>query len=70
MSKTLELVFRTSAGKETTISVPDPKDDLTLVQAQAVMKDIIDKNIFSVKGNALAEKVEARIRNRETVALV
>ncbi|WP_371362997.1 hypothetical protein SRRS_39970 [Sporomusa rhizae] len=70
MSKTLELVFRTSAGKETTISVPDPKDDLTLVQAQAVMKDIIDKNIFSVKGNALTEKVEARIRNRETVALV
>lgn len=70
MSKTLEMVFRTSAGKETTISVPDPKDDLTLVQAQAVMKDIIDKNIFSVKGNALTEKVEARIRNRETVALV
>lgn len=70
MSKTLELVFRTSAGKETNISIPDPKDDLTLMQAQAVMQDILDKNIFSVKGNALTEKVEARIRNRDTVALV
>lgn len=70
MSKTLELVFRTAVGKETNISVPDPKDDLTLVQAQAVMQDVIDKNIFSVKGSALTEKVEARIRSRETVALV
>lgn len=69
MAKTLEMVFRTSVGKETTISVPDPKDDLTLAQAQAVMSDIIAKNIFAVKGNALTERVEARIRTRETVAL-
>lgn len=70
MTKTLEMVFRTSAGNETIISVPDPKDDLTLAQAQAVMTDIIAKNIFVIKGSALAERVEARIRSRETVALV
>jgi hypothetical protein len=70
MTKTLELVFRTGAGKEVTISLPDPKDDLTLVQAQNVMQDIITKNIFVNKGSALAERVEARIRSRETVALV
>ncbi|WP_371372091.1 DUF2922 domain-containing protein [Sporomusa aerivorans] len=69
MTKTLELVFRTSAGNETVISVPEPKDDLTLAQAQVVMQDIIAKGIFAVKGNALAERVEARIRSRETVAL-
>lgn len=70
MAKTLELVFRTSAGKETTISLADPKDDLTLVQAQTVMQDMIAKNIFEIDGNTLTERVEARIRNLETVALV
>ncbi|WP_425058515.1 hypothetical protein SCACP_31720 [Sporomusa carbonis] len=70
MTKTLEMVFRTTAGNQVSISVPDPKGDLTLAQAQAVMQDIIDKNVFDIKGNALAEKVEARIRSRDTVALV
>lgn len=70
MTKTLEMVFRTSAGTETIISLPDPKDDLTLAQVQAVMQDIITRNIFTVKNSALTEKVEARIRSRETVALV
>lgn len=69
MTKTLELVFRTSAGKEAVISLPDPKDDLTLAQAQSVMQDMIAKNIFAIKGSELAERVEARIRSRETVAL-
>ena len=70
MTKTLQMVFLNSAGKETIISVADPKDDLTLAQVQAVMQDIIDKSIFVVKGNTLAGQVEARISNRETVALV
>jgi hypothetical protein len=69
MAKTLELVFRTGAGKETTINLPDPKDDLTLAQAQTVMDDIIAKNIFVIKGSALTERVEARVRSSETVAL-
>ena len=70
MTKTLQMVFLTSEGKETVISVSDPKDDLTLAQVQAVMQDIIDKNIFVVKGSTLAGQVEARISSRETVALV
>ncbi|SMC39691.1 DUF2922 domain-containing protein [Sporomusa malonica] len=70
MTKTLEMVFRTAAGNEVSLNLPDPKDDLTLTQAQAVMQDVIDKNIFVIKGSALAEKVEARVSSRETVALV
>ena len=70
MTKTLQMVFLTSAGNETVISVTDPKDGLTLAQVQAVMQDIIDKNIFVIKGSALAGQVEARISSRETVALV
>jgi hypothetical protein len=70
MTKTLEMVFRTSAGNEASISVAEPQDDLTLAQALAVMQDIVAKDIFVVKGAALAEPVEARILSRDTVVLV
>ncbi|QDR81975.1 DUF2922 domain-containing protein [Sporomusa termitida] len=70
MIKTLEMVFRTSAGKEVSLSVPDPKEGLTLAEAQVIMEDIAARNIFSIKGAALAAPVEARIRSRETVLLV
>lgn len=70
MIKTLEMVFRTSAGKEVSISLPDPKEGLTLAEAQAVMAEMITRNIFSIKGAALTAPVEARVRSRETVPLV
>ena len=70
MAKTLEMVFRTNAGNEVSVNLPDPKEDLTLAQAQTVMDDMIAKNIFVIKGSALAEKVEARVRSSDTVALV
>ena len=36
-TKTLELVFITESSKEVTVVVKDPKDGLTLAEAQAVM---------------------------------
>ncbi|BBB91683.1 MAG TPA: DUF2922 domain-containing protein [Methylomusa anaerophila] len=70
MAKTLELVFRNAAGKEVVLSLPDPKDGLTLAEARTVMNDIVSKNIFSVKGVDLVEDAEARVRTSDTVELV
>lgn len=70
MVKTLELVFRNQSGKETTISMADPKDGLTKAEAQLVMQDIIAKNIFTTKGGDLKEIVDARVRSRDAVSLV
>jgi hypothetical protein len=69
MVKTLELVFRNQSGQEVTISLADPKDSLTKTEAQAVMEDMIAKNIFTSKGGDLAEVVDARVRSRDTVSL-
>lgn len=69
MVKTLELVFRNASGQSVTISMADPKDELTLAEAQVVMQDIISKNIFTSKGGDLTEAVDARVRSRETVSL-
>lgn len=70
MTKTLELVFRTAAGSEVSVNIPDPKDDVTLAEAQNAMQNILDKNIFVVKGSAFIGIADARILSRETVALV
>ena len=69
MTKTLELVFRNATGKEVTISILDPRVDLTLAQAQVVMQDIITKNIFTSTGGDLALIVEARINSHEVTPL-
>ncbi len=66
MQRTLDMVFRNTAGKEVTISLPDPKDPLTLAEIQPVMDLIIAKNIFEIKGLTLAQVVEARIRTTDT----
>lgn len=69
MAKTLEMVFRSSANKEVTLTVAAPKDDLTLVGVKAVMQDIISKNIFSIKGAELVQFVDARITSKDTASL-
>ena len=69
MSKTLEMVFRNAGGKETTLSIADPKDELTLAEVTPVMNTIIEKNVFMTKKGVLTQAVEARIRSSETTKL-
>ena len=70
MTKTLEMVFRDSLGKENILRLVDPKDGLTQADAKAAMDLIVAKNIFSTKNGDLVEAVEARIRTLETAELV
>lgn len=69
MAKTLEMVFRSSAGKEVTLTVAAPKEDLTLTGVKTVMQDIISKNIFSIKGAELVQFVDARMTSKDTASL-
>jgi hypothetical protein len=69
MAKTLEMVFRNEGGKEVTLSVADPREDLTLAEVSTVMQDIIAKQIFESKTGDLAQIVEARISSKDTAVL-
>lgn len=69
MSKTLELVFQNASGKEVVLRLPEPKDGLTKAAADAVMQEIISRNIFTSKTGELAKSVEARIRSSDAVVL-
>ncbi|MEG6585012.1 DUF2922 domain-containing protein [Dendrosporobacter sp. 1207_IL3150] len=69
MTKTLEMVFRNAEGKEVTLSLADPKEDLTKAEVDTVMQQIVSRNIFITKAGELTQTVEARIRTRDAVAL-
>lgn len=50
----LNMGFITSDGKKKTLTVPDPKSDLTEEIIKPVMEDIITKNIFDYGGATLS----------------
>ncbi|ALV21489.1 MAG: DUF2922 domain-containing protein [Carnobacterium sp.] len=65
MAKTLELRFNTSLGKAKTMSVQDPILDLTSIDAQKAMDDIIALDLFENEGvNLYASVVGARYVER------
>lgn len=62
MEKTLELVFTKSDGAKKTLSIADPREDVTLADAKAAADKIIAANVLTSGGVALTELVEARIK--------
>ena len=61
MEKTLELIFTKSDGAKKTLSIADPREDVTLAEAQAAAK-IIEAGVLTSGGLGLSEFVEARIK--------
>ncbi len=69
MTKVLEMHFRNETGKEVTILVNNPKDDLTAAAVTAVMQNIITKNLFSTTSGNLAQIVSAQLRSTDVAEL-
>lgn len=65
-TQTLRMVFRTEGGSSFTLSLDNPKNNLTAQEIEAVMDLIIAKNIFTTPGGALAAKQDIRIIDRTT----
>ncbi|MGL6015554.1 MAG: DUF2922 domain-containing protein, partial [Selenomonadaceae bacterium] len=53
MNKKLQLTFKLDSGKTLTFNLPDPKDGLTRVEAEAAMTQMITKKAVASK-NGLA----------------
>ena len=62
MEKTLELIFTKSDGAKKTLSFADPREDLTLADAQTAATQIIAAGVLTSGGLGLTEFVEARIK--------
>ncbi len=67
MAKTLELIFETAAGKAVTLSVEEPREDVTAPELLAGMQAIVTQNIFEVEGSPFALAIGARVIERNVV---
>ncbi len=54
--KVLRMTFNDSLGGAASITLPEPKADLTAVEIEAVMDQIIAKDIFVGAGGSLISK--------------
>ena len=70
MTKTLQLVFNTENGKSVTLSVDEPREDLTAPEVEAAMQEIIASGVFEVDDYPLETIKSARIIERGVTDLI
>ncbi|MBQ3422168.1 MAG: DUF2922 domain-containing protein [Romboutsia sp.] len=66
VTKKLLMTFKTDEDKNVSISVEDPKQNLTESEILEAMNLIIEKDVFMPNGEALVEKVGAKVVETET----
>ncbi|MCM3388394.1 DUF2922 domain-containing protein [Ureibacillus chungkukjangi] len=64
MTQVLELKFDTANGKSMTLTVDNPKENLTGDEVENAMQEIISSNIFHNNGASLVAINQARIVER------
>lgn len=60
-TQTLRMTFRNQAGNNVTISLDNPRDNLTAAEVEAAMDLIIARNIFTSSGGDLTDKQDIRV---------
>ena len=66
LNKKLVMTFKTTDDKKVSISVDNPREDLSENEIKSAMELIIDKSIFSPNGEELAALVSAKIVQTDT----
>lgn len=62
----LVMTFLTTIGRKISISVDDPREDLTESEVVQVMNLIVEKNIFAPNGANIESTVDAKIVETDT----
>ncbi|NLW07151.1 MAG: DUF2922 domain-containing protein [Clostridia bacterium] len=70
VTKRLELIFQNLSGRRNTLSLPDPREDLTTEDVLTAMELILSRNIFTSPGGDLTDIIAARIVSREVEEIV
>lgn len=69
MAKVLEMLFDTAQGKKFTISVDEPRADLTGPEVDSGMQALLASNVFNADGANLVSAYQARIVERNVTEL-
>lgn len=70
MALTLQLVFTQSDGKDLVLTVDDPRPDVTPVEVEQAMEQVIAANVFKKDGEVLTSVKSARIIDRNVDELI
>lgn len=65
-TKVLKLTFGTTGGKTITITVANPREDISQTEVETVMETILQKNIFMTSSGELSLKRDARVVGTST----
>ena len=65
-TKTLSMVFKNENGSNFTLTVDNPRENITAQEIQAAMDTVITKNIFATTGGPLVSKQDIKIIDRTT----
>ena len=66
ITKKLIMTFKSSDDKKVSISVDNPREDLTENEIKEAMNTIVDKNIFSPNGASLVSSISAKVVETDT----
>lgn len=61
----LRLTWRNQAGRTYSITINNPKDDVTPEEIETFMNMVVTKNIIQSAGGALTEPLDAHLVNTE-----
>lgn len=64
MTQVLQLTFTNAYNKSMTISIDNPKANLTEAEVNAAMQTIIDQGVFAFEGSVYSIKKSARVVER------
>lgn len=66
IKKKLVMTFKTLSGKNISLSVDDPRENLTESEIKSAMTLVLSKGVFVVNGEELATLVDAKVVQTDT----
>ena len=60
-TKRLLMTFKTSDDKKVSLSIDDPREDITETEIKSAMDLVVEKNIFAPNGGNIVSTVEAKV---------
>ena len=69
MEHSLSLVFITSNGSKSSITIPDVRDDLSNEEVKELMQIIIENNTFLTKNGTLITPYSAKMVSRKSTTI-
>ena len=60
-TKRLVMTFKTTDDKKVSLSVDNPREDITETEIKSAMDLVVEKNIFAPNGGNIVSTVEAKV---------